>query len=100
MALTTALSMSAASTSVRMPPVSPQTSTPRRRYRLRGAGSGDRRPGGPSGNDVTMVDPGEVLHSLGVRARRVTTLKDRPGENANWLVDTAKGERVVLRRYH
>lgn len=52
------------------------------------------------GNDVTMVDPREVLHSLGVRPRRVTTLKDHPGENANWLVDTADGEQVVLRRYH
>jgi Ser/Thr protein kinase RdoA (MazF antagonist) len=52
------------------------------------------------GNDVTMVDPTEVLHSLGLRARRVTPLKDDPGENANWLVDTSDGQRVVLRRYH
>lgn len=46
-----------------------------------------------------MVGPGEVLDALGVRARGVTALKDHPRENANWLVDTADGDRVVLRRY-
>lgn len=41
-----------------------------------------------------------VLDALEVGERRVTVLKDVPGQNASWLVETPDGEPVVLRRYH
>jgi Ser/Thr protein kinase RdoA (MazF antagonist) len=45
-------------------------------------------------------DPGRALNQLGVSRRRVVALSDVPLGNANWLVETASGQRVVLRRYH
>jgi Ser/Thr protein kinase RdoA (MazF antagonist) len=42
--------------------------------------------------------PLQVLEQLGLRSSAMTTLKDVPGGNGNWLAETA-GERVVLRRY-
>jgi Ser/Thr protein kinase RdoA (MazF antagonist) len=45
-------------------------------------------------------DPDRVLNLLGVRPGRVAALADVPRGNANWLVETAGGERCVLRRYH
>lgn len=45
-------------------------------------------------------DPGQALSLLGVRPRRVVELSDVPLGNANWLVETADGQRLVLRRYH
>jgi Ser/Thr protein kinase RdoA (MazF antagonist) len=44
--------------------------------------------------------PDQVLELLGVRPRRVAVLTDIPGENANWLVEVAGGQRLVLRRYN
>ena len=41
-----------------------------------------------------------VLNLLGVRPGRVALLRDVPLGNGNWLVDTADGQRVVLRGYH
>lgn len=41
-----------------------------------------------------------VLDLLGLRPRRVVALKDVPEGNGNWLVETAAGQRLVLRRYH
>jgi Ser/Thr protein kinase RdoA (MazF antagonist) len=32
--------------------------------------------------------------------RRVVALRDLPLGNGNWLVETAAGQRFVLRRYH
>src|SRR6201996_3667395 len=43
--------------------------------------------------------PAPVLDLLGVRPRRLTAVSDVPRGNANWLVETAAGERLVLRRY-
>ncbi len=43
--------------------------------------------------------PAPVLELLGVQARRLTALSDVPRGNANWLAETAAGERLVLRRY-
>jgi Ser/Thr protein kinase RdoA (MazF antagonist) len=37
---------------------------------------------------------------LGLRPRRIVTLKDVPRENASWLMEDAGGGRVVLRRYN
>ena len=45
-------------------------------------------------------DPGQALSLLGVRPGRVVALSDVPLGNANWLVETADGQRFVLRRYH
>jgi Ser/Thr protein kinase RdoA (MazF antagonist) len=45
-------------------------------------------------------DPDQVLTLLGVRPGRVVALKDVPLGNGNWLVETADGQRLVLRRYH
>ena len=42
----------------------------------------------------------EVLNLFGLEACRVVLLKDVPLGNANWLVETADAERLVLRRYH
>ena len=42
----------------------------------------------------------KVLELLGLRAQRVSIIKDVPRGNANWLVRTASGRRLVLRRYH
>lgn len=44
--------------------------------------------------------PDQVLGLLGVPWRRVAALKDVPLGNGNWLVETAAGQRFVLRRYH
>jgi Ser/Thr protein kinase RdoA (MazF antagonist) len=44
--------------------------------------------------------PARVLALLGLRPAAVVALKDIPAENANWLVETADGEQLVLRRYH
>ncbi len=42
-----------------------------------------------------------VLDAMGVRPPdRITVLKDVPSQNGNWLVETAGGRRIVLRRYH
>ena len=45
-------------------------------------------------------DQDQVLNLLGVRPGRVVVLRDVPRGNANWLVETAGGRRLVLRRYH
>jgi Ser/Thr protein kinase RdoA (MazF antagonist) len=45
-------------------------------------------------------DPDQVLNLLGVRPGRVVALSDVPLGNANWLVETAGGERFILRRHH
>jgi Ser/Thr protein kinase RdoA (MazF antagonist) len=45
------------------------------------------------------VDPADVLNLLGVRPGRVVVLADVPRGNGNWLVETASGQRCVLRRY-
>jgi Ser/Thr protein kinase RdoA (MazF antagonist) len=45
-------------------------------------------------------DPGQALNLLGVRPRQIVALSDVPLGNANWLVETADGQRFVLRRYH
>ena len=46
-------------------------------------------------------DPGQALSLLGVRPGRVVVaLSDVPIGNGNWLVETAGGQRFVLRRYH
>jgi homoserine kinase type II len=45
-------------------------------------------------------DLDKVLDLLGVRAGRVVALSDVPLGNANWLVETADPEPLVLRRYH
>jgi len=45
-------------------------------------------------------DPGQALSLLGVRPGRVVALSDVPLGNANWLVETADGQRLVLRGYH
>ena len=45
-------------------------------------------------------DPHRALDALGVRAARVTVLKDVPSENASWLVEWPDGWPEVLRRYH
>jgi homoserine kinase type II len=47
--------------------------------------------------DEAVID---VIDLLGMRSRRITTLKDVPLENASWLVETVGGESFVLRRYH
>ena len=44
--------------------------------------------------------PDQVLDLLGLRPSRVVALKDVPLGNGNWLVETAAGQRFVLRRYH
>jgi hypothetical protein len=44
--------------------------------------------------------PDQVLDLLGLRPRRVVTIRDLPLGNGNWLVETADGQRTVLRRYH
>ena len=44
--------------------------------------------------------PHQVLDLLGLRPQRVVTLKDVPLGNGNWLVETAAGQRLVLRRYY
>jgi Ser/Thr protein kinase RdoA (MazF antagonist) len=41
-----------------------------------------------------------VLDVLGVRAGRITVLKDVPPGNGSWLVEMPGGQRAVLRRYH
>jgi Ser/Thr protein kinase RdoA (MazF antagonist) len=45
-------------------------------------------------------DPGQALSLLGIRPGRVVALSDVPLGNANWLVETVGGQRLVLRRYH
>jgi Ser/Thr protein kinase RdoA (MazF antagonist) len=42
----------------------------------------------------------QVLDLIGLRPRRIIALKDVPLGNGNWLIETAGGERFVLRRYH
>jgi Ser/Thr protein kinase RdoA (MazF antagonist) len=44
--------------------------------------------------------PARLAGELGLRARRIVTLKDVPGENGSWLIEDNGGGRVVLRRYH
>ncbi len=45
-------------------------------------------------------DPDQALNLLGVRPGRVVALSDVPLGSGNWLVETAGGQRLVLRRYH
>src|ERR1700728_2660902 len=45
-------------------------------------------------------DPDQALKLLGVRPGRVVALSDVPLGNANWLVETARPEPFVRRRYH
>jgi Ser/Thr protein kinase RdoA (MazF antagonist) len=42
----------------------------------------------------------QVLELMGLRPRRIVELKDVPLGNGNWLIETAGGERFVVRRYH
>ena len=49
---------------------------------------------------VPISEPRRALDALGVRAARVTVLKDVPSENGSWLVERPGGRREVLRRYH
>src|ERR1700691_5348284 len=49
---------------------------------------------------MAAEDLDQVLTLLGVRPGRVAVLRDVPLGNGNWLVDTADGQRIVLRRYH
>ena len=49
---------------------------------------------------MAAADPDQILNQLGVRPGRVVALRDVPLGNANWLVETADGQRCVLRRYH
>ncbi len=42
----------------------------------------------------------QVLDLIGIRPRRIVALKDVPLGNGNWLIETADGQRLVLRRYH
>jgi Ser/Thr protein kinase RdoA (MazF antagonist) len=42
----------------------------------------------------------DLLNLLGVRPGRVAALSDVHRGNGNWLVETAGGQRCVLRRYH
>jgi Ser/Thr protein kinase RdoA (MazF antagonist) len=44
--------------------------------------------------------PDHVLDLMGIGPRQVVPLSDVPLGNANWLVQTAAGQRHVLRRYH
>jgi homoserine kinase type II len=44
--------------------------------------------------------PDEIFELLGVRPARVHTFKDLPSENSSWLIESAGGTPVVLRRYH
>jgi homoserine kinase type II len=44
--------------------------------------------------------PARLAGELGLRARRIVTLKDVPGENGSWLIEDDDGGRVVLRRYY
>jgi Ser/Thr protein kinase RdoA (MazF antagonist) len=43
--------------------------------------------------------PGQVLAVLGMTGARVVTLKDVPGQNASWRLESG-GREVVLRGYH
>jgi Ser/Thr protein kinase RdoA (MazF antagonist) len=43
--------------------------------------------------------PGQVLAALGVTGARVITLKDVPGQNASWQLESG-GRQLVLRGYH
>src|SRR3981081_1857681 len=43
--------------------------------------------------------PAHVLDLAGIRPHRITVLKDVPGGNGNWLVETYGEGPVVLRRY-
>jgi Ser/Thr protein kinase RdoA (MazF antagonist) len=45
-------------------------------------------------------DLDQALSLLAVRPGRVAVLRDVPLGNGNWLVDTADGQRFVLRRYY
>jgi Ser/Thr protein kinase RdoA (MazF antagonist) len=54
----------------------------------------------PSVMVTPASDPGQALSQLDVRPRRVVALSDVPQGNANWLVETADPEPLVLRRYH
>jgi Ser/Thr protein kinase RdoA (MazF antagonist) len=49
---------------------------------------------------MPVSDPDQALNLLGVRPGRVVALSDVPLGNGNWLVETAGGQRLVLRRYH
>jgi Ser/Thr protein kinase RdoA (MazF antagonist) len=49
---------------------------------------------------MAAEDLDQVLNLLGVRPGRVAVLRDVPLGNGNWLVDTADGQRIVLRRYY
>jgi Ser/Thr protein kinase RdoA (MazF antagonist) len=55
-------------------------------------------------SSVTLVAEGpemhQVLNLMGIRPGRIVALKDVPLGNGNWLVETAGGQRFVLRRYH
>jgi Ser/Thr protein kinase RdoA (MazF antagonist) len=42
----------------------------------------------------------QVLNLMGLRPGRIVALKDVPLGNGNWLIETAGGQRFVLRRYH
>jgi Ser/Thr protein kinase RdoA (MazF antagonist) len=44
--------------------------------------------------------PADVLDVLSLQPRRITALKDVPGENGSWLLELRDGGRLVLRRYH
>jgi Ser/Thr protein kinase RdoA (MazF antagonist) len=48
---------------------------------------------------VLTSDHAEVLGVLGLRARRMTELKNAPLHNASWLLELTDGRPVVLRRY-
>jgi Ser/Thr protein kinase RdoA (MazF antagonist) len=50
--------------------------------------------------DVPADVPARVLRALGLQPRRITALKDNPGENGSWLLEMPDGARLVLRRYH
>jgi Ser/Thr protein kinase RdoA (MazF antagonist) len=49
---------------------------------------------------MPFSDPGQALSLLGIRPGRVVALSDVPLGNGNWLVETAGGQRFILRRYH
>ena len=49
---------------------------------------------------MPAYDLDQALNLLGVRPGRIALLKDVPAGNSNWLVETADGRRLVLRRYY
>jgi Ser/Thr protein kinase RdoA (MazF antagonist) len=61
--------------------------------------SGGRLVGRPTIIAMAADPPNQVLELLGVQPGRVVLLRDVPLGNGNWLVDSADGQRFVLRRY-